>query len=164
MKTTFDELINKRILVVDDELDIIDLLKELLDVCEIDQASDFESALNKLQYSKYDAAILDIMGVRGYDLLEVTREKGIPTIVLTAHALSSKDFVKSIRGGAEAYIPKDHLSDIPTFLADTIEGREGKQDRKRNWLDRLDAFFEEKFGADWREKQDPEFWSRYFYT
>ena len=34
--------------------------------------------------------------------------------------------------------------------------------RKRKRLDRLDAFFEDKFGTDWREKVESEFWKKYF--
>jgi DNA-binding response OmpR family regulator len=88
---------------VDDEPDVLDSLAELLDVCELDQAKTYDQALELLDQRSYDAAILDIMGVGGYGLLEKTAEREIPTLMLTAHALSPDDFVPSIRGGAEAY-------------------------------------------------------------
>ncbi len=152
----------KRILVVDDEPDVLDSLAELLDACQVDQAETYDQALELLDQQPYDAAILDIMGVSGYGLLEKTAERGIPTLMLTAHALSSDDFVQSIRGGAEAYVPKDRISDIAVFLADVMEAQHRGPGRKRKWLDRLDAFFEDKFGTYWREKVESEFWKKYF--
>ena len=61
----------KKILIVDDEPDIIESLEELLeDLFAVDSASSFEEAVSCLKTNTYDVAILDIMGVRGYDLLE----------------------------------------------------------------------------------------------
>ena len=54
----------KRILIVDDEPDILETLEDLLDMCLIDSAPDFESAKKFLDKNPYDAAVLDIMGVR----------------------------------------------------------------------------------------------------
>jgi DNA-binding response OmpR family regulator len=81
---TFIRIKPKRRSNVDDEPDILETLKELLDVCIIDTAPNFETAQKFLKNDTYDAAILDIMGVDGYDLLELTTKKGIPTIMLTA--------------------------------------------------------------------------------
>jgi DNA-binding NtrC family response regulator len=163
MKDVEKRLSGKRILIVDDEPDILGSLEDLLDMCEIDRAGGYEEAAALLDRNDYDAAILDIMGVRGYDLLEVTSGKGIPTLMLTAHALSSGDFVKSIETGAQAYVPKDRISDIGTFLLDVTDAVEGRTGKRRRWFDRLEAFFEEKFGRDWREQEDPDFWKKYFY-
>ena len=54
-------------------------------------------------------AILDIMGVNGYKLLDIANDKKIPTAMLTAHALTPKDIVKSYKKGAAFYIPKDKM-------------------------------------------------------
>jgi hypothetical protein len=37
---------------------------------------------------------MDIMGVNGYKRLESATAKNIPTLMLTAHALSPEDFFK----------------------------------------------------------------------
>ncbi|HIC85287.1 MAG TPA: response regulator transcription factor, partial [Desulfobacterales bacterium] len=55
----------KRVLIVDDEADILDFLTEILEVCKVDRASTFEEAKEMLENNYYDAAVLDIMGVRG---------------------------------------------------------------------------------------------------
>ena len=111
---------NKRILIVDDERDILETLEDILSDCSVDSASNFESAKDLLMENQYDVAILDIMGVRGYDLLELTTEKGIPALMLTAHALSPDSMVKSVRNGARAFVPKEKIIDIEIFVRDIL--------------------------------------------
>ena len=73
-----DVLEGKRLLVVDDEPDVLDTLVEMLDTCHIDTASSYESGKELLETQVYDAAILDIMGVRGFELLKIATVKKIP--------------------------------------------------------------------------------------
>jgi DNA-binding response OmpR family regulator len=151
---------DKRILIVDDEPDILETLKELLDMCIIDTAPNFETARKFLKNDTYDAAILDIMGVDGYGLLELTSKKGIPTIMLTAHALSADNLVKSLKGGAFAYLPKDQMADIGDYLVEVIQAGQKRAGTSRKWLDRLTPFFNKKFGPDWKAEHK-EFWAEY---
>ncbi len=53
----------KQILAVDDEQDVLDILKEELDEfgVEFDSASTFEEAIQRLASLTYDLVILDIM-------------------------------------------------------------------------------------------------------
>lgn len=138
----------KKLLIVDDEQDVIETLKDLLDMCTIDTAGDFQTAEKLLNQNKYDVAVLDIMGVKGYDLLEIANIKGIPALMLTAHALSPDDFGKSISGGAKAYIPKEKLTEIDVFIADLLRAQQGDE-KPNNWFLRLKSFFEMQFGKDW---------------
>ena len=155
-----DILKGKRILIVDDEADILETLKEMLDMCLIDTAPDFYSAAKFIEKNTYDVAVLDIMGVRGYDLLKLANEKGIPALMLTAHALSPDNLVKSITGGAQSYIPKDKISDIPSFLADIIKNGEKGIEKHGIWFAKLKPFFDKKFGSGWK-KQHKEFWKEF---
>ena len=66
-------LTGKRILIVDDEPDILETLKDLLSLCTVIEASSFDEAKNLLESEYFDLAVLDIMGVEGYKLLEVRR-------------------------------------------------------------------------------------------
>lgn len=157
-----DILKGKRILVVDDEPDVLESLMEILNRCSLDTAPDFETAVNLLERQKYDLAILDIMGVNGYDLLALTTEKGVPTLMLTAHALSPDNLVTSLKKGASAYVPKDKISDIEIFLEDILEDQGAGLKRIGRWFSRLEPFFEKKFGKYWKEKSDPEFWEKYY--
>ena len=87
-------IIGKYVLIVDDEKDVLETLSELLADCKIDMASSYEEAMEMLDQNYYDLAILDIMGVDGYGLLKKTKEKNIPAIMLTAHALSADNLEK----------------------------------------------------------------------
>ncbi len=147
----------KRVLIVDDEEDILDYLTELFDMCKVDRASNFEEAKELLEKGTYHAAVLDIMGVKGYELLELADKKDIPALMLTAHAISKDNLKKSFEKGASYYVPKDEISQMDTFLADVLEAREQKKNVWVRWYDRLSSFCDKRFGPDWRN-DDPEFW------
>ena len=157
MKT--DKIIKgKRVLVVDDEEDILEILTDLLAVCKIDTASSFEEAKKMLEDNDYDIAVLDIMGVNGYELLEIAKSRKIPSLMLTAHALSSENLKRSAAEGAAYYAPKDRIEDIPVFVADVLEAIDKKKSPWQRVFDRLGAFYDTKFGGpDWREKEKA-FW------
>jgi DNA-binding NtrC family response regulator len=148
---------NKRLLIVDDEPDILETLVELLDTCVVDTAPSYETAMKFIEKNTYDAAIFDIMGVRGLDLLKAAVTRGIPVLMLTAHALDPDTLVSSIRAGARAYVPKDEMADIKTYLLDLLEAREDANHKHFRWFARLKPFFDRKFGRGWREK-DRSFW------
>ncbi|UCG66591.1 MAG: response regulator [Deltaproteobacteria bacterium] len=148
----------KKVLIVDDEQDILDLLVQLLSACMVDPASSFEEAKRLLETENYDIAVLDIMGVRGFELLEIANKRGIPALMLTAHALSEESLRKSAEDGASYYVPKDEIGKIDVFVADVIEAREKKKNPWARWAERLGGFFDKKFsGPNWREQQR-EFW------
>ncbi|HBF42078.1 MAG TPA: response regulator [Desulfobacteraceae bacterium] len=148
---------DKKILIVDDEEDILDFLAEILDMCTIDRASTFEGAKELLENNFYHIAILDIMGVRGYELLEIAINKEIPALMLTAHALSKENLKKSFEKGASYYVPKDEISKIDVFIADILEARDKKRNVWVKWYERMSNFCDRRFGPDWKE-EDPEFW------
>ena len=153
-------LAGKKILIVDDEPDILETLKEILDMCLVDTAPDFETGRKFLDKNPYDAAILDIMGVRGYDLLEIAHKKNIPSLMLTAHALSPDSLVKSIKGGAYSYVPKEKISDITFYLSEILKDHEKGIRKHGQWFVRLKPFFDRKFGAGWKEEHK-EFWKEF---
>lgn len=148
----------KIVLIVDDEKDVLDLLGELLSMCKLDIASSFEQAKELLESKFYDIAVLDIMGVRGYELLEIANSRNIPALMLTAHALTEDNLKKSFENGAAYYAPKDEINNIGLFIADVLEAKEKNKNVFLKWFDRLGGFFDKKFGGtDWREKEK-EFW------
>ncbi len=147
----------KRVLIVDDEPDVLELLTELLDMCKVDPASSFEQAKELLENNYYHIAVLDIMGVKGYELLEIANKRETPALMLTAHAISEEHLKKSIQKGASFYAPKDEISHIATFVADVLEAREKKKNVWAKWYERLSGFCDRRFGPNWKD-QDPEFW------
>jgi DNA-binding NtrC family response regulator len=156
------DLENKRVLIVDDEPDVLDSLEELLDMCDIARAQSFEEAQSLLQTRKFDIAILDIMGVDGYQLLEIATQKDVVTVMLTAHALSPDNIKKSYLGGACSYIPKEEMINIEAFLKDVLIAKKEGKNPWTNWYKRLSSFCEEKFGPEW-DKDEKEFWEKMIY-
>ncbi|GAA0330606.1 response regulator transcription factor [Bacillus carboniphilus] len=100
----------RKILIVDDELHMLTLLKIYL------ENHDFQCMLmdNPLQVTDFlkknpmDAVILDVMmpNVNGWDLLKEIREfSNVPVLYLTART-NQEDIVKGLRIGADDYITK----------------------------------------------------------
>ena len=143
----------KKILIVDDEPDVLETLEGLLSVCDIIKASSFDEARELLQNQDFDLAILDIMGVDGYRLLEIANEKKVIAIMLTAHALSIQNTAKAYQEGAASYVPKDEMANIDVFLNDILEAREKGKSFWWRWRERLGPYYNKKFGTDWKEKE-----------
>ena len=160
---TGDILKGKKILAVDDEPDVLETLVEILEDCEVEKAKSFESAKELLGSKAYDAAILDIMGVRGFDLLEIAIERKIPAIMLTAHGLNPDNLVGSIKLGAKSYIPKDKLHEIDIYLKEVFIAQAKGIEKSGNWFARLSSFFDERFGHGWKNKEK-KFWREFDQT
>jgi len=154
-------LAGKKILVVDDEADILEILEELLTMCEVVTAGTYEEAKVLLKSQDFDMAILDIMGVDGYGLLEIAKQRQIPAAMLTAHAFTPNNLVRSIRQGAVSYIPKEEISNIAVFLEDILKAHKEGKSPWEPWQKRLpSSYFERRWGAAWRDTED-EFWTRF---
>lgn len=153
-----DLLAGKKILVVDDEPDVLETLRGLLDTADVVTAESFGAAKAHLERSYFDLAVLDIMGVNGYELLAICIRKNITAVMLTAHALTPEDIVKSFKMGAASFIPKDRIVEIPLFLNDILEAKQKGKDIRSKWAVRLgEAYWEKKFGLKWKEKEE-HFW------
>lgn len=101
----------RKILIVDDEADIRDILQFNLENAGfiVDTASSAEEALDKLG-AQHALILLDVMmgGMSGFQMAEVLRnEKGneIPIIFLTAKT-SQEDLLTGFSKGGDDYIPK----------------------------------------------------------
>ena len=145
-----DLLKDKVILVVDDEPDIVDTVKEVLDMCTVQTAQDYDTAIQYLLSYTYDIVILDIMGVDGFELLKTSVERGFPTVMLTAHALTPEALKKSIKLGAVSFLPKEKMPELEDFLADVVLG--GGKPVWEKLFDRVGASFNKIFGPDWKQK------------
>ncbi len=155
---------DKRILVVDDEQDILDVVKEEIMAaaprCIVDTAGTYHEASMLLVTWTYDLAILDITGVRGFDLLRtaVERPYPVPVVMLTGRALSPEALKTSISRGARAYLPKKHLGAVVPFLEDVLTDEYGPVWRRI--LTQFEGFFHEGWGPYWR-KTDEKFWNEF---
>ena len=155
-------LSSKRILAVDDEPDVLMVLEEeILDACpncRLDKATTFEEATQLLGSWTYDLVILDIMGVRGFDLLEQAVSRTFPVAMLTAHALTPEALKRSIELGARSYLPKEKLGEIVPFLEDVLT-----QETLPGWrrlFEKLGEFFNTRFGPNW-QRTEAKFWQEF---
>lgn len=142
----------KSILIVDDEPDILEVLEELLSMCSVTKAATYNEAKDLLEHRYFDIAILDIMGVEGYKLLDIARERNVTGVMLTAHAMTPDNIERSFKNGAASFVPKDEITNITTFLNDILEAKEKGKSLWWRWFDRLADYFDRKFGPDWQEK------------
>ena len=149
----------KEILAVDDEEDVLQVLEESLTGygANLDAATSYEEAREKIVSLTYDLVVLDIMGVRGFDLLQLAVAKNLPVIMLTAHAATPNAIKKSIELGARAYLLKDELANVASFLEDVLELT--YQAVWKRSLERANSAFGKKFGPDWRISEK-EFWKK----
>jgi CheY-like chemotaxis protein len=150
---------DKTILVVDDEPDILAVLEaEILEAapkCKFEKATTYEEAAKKLESQTYDVVVLDIMGVRGFDLLDVAVRKNLNVAMLTAHALSPEALKRSFEMKARAYLPKDKLGEIVPFLEDILN-----YEYLPGWkrlMKKLEGYFKIRWGEYW-QKAEKDFW------
>jgi DNA-binding NtrC family response regulator len=152
----------KSILAVDDEPDVLAILEEeILNACPrctFDKATTYEKANELIRTWTYELVILDIMGVRGFDLLKEATAHNFPVVMLTAHALNPEALKRSIEMGARAYLPKEMLGAIVPFLEDVL-----KYENLTGWgrlLENLKGFFNVRWGENWK-KIDEKFWKEF---
>lgn len=153
----------KKILIVDDEKDVLDTLGQLLSMCEITTASTFEQARHLLETKELDLAILDIMGVNGFELLDIAKKRGVVPVMLTAHALSVESTIKSFKKGAVYFLPKDEMHNIAAHLTDMLRAAARGESLWQRWLERFDEYYERRFGPHWKDK-DKDFWDKLPYV
>ncbi len=111
-------MVQKKILVVDDEPDVSKLLKARLESAgyAVFAAFDGVEALKAVKEFSPDLILLDVMlpKMDGYQVCRLLKfdekSKNIPVIMLTARAGES-DKDKSLEAGADAYLTKPFKSD-----------------------------------------------------
>jgi CheY-like chemotaxis protein len=152
-------LTSQRLLAVDDEPDVLTVIeeeiKEYCPKCTLDKATSYEEAVEMMISWTYDLVVLDIMGVRGFDLLDLAVKRNFPVAMLTAHALSPEALKKSIEMGARSYLPKEKLGQLVPFLEDVL-----RYETMPGWkrlFENLGEFFNKRFGPDWQNKE-AKFW------
>ena len=149
----------KTVLAVDDEPDVLSTLgEEILGAapeCKFEKATTYEEAVKKLESKPYDVVILDIMGVRGFDLLDLAVKKNLRVAMLTAHALTPEALRRSFEMKARAYLPKEKLGEVVPFLEDVL-----KYEYLPGWkrlMKKLEKYFKARWGDYW-QKAEANFW------
>lgn len=123
----------QKILVVDDEHDIIELVSYNLvkEGFDVSSATDGEEALTKLRKETFNLLVLDLMlpGIQGIELCRILKNdpdtKNLPIIMLTAKA-EELDKILGLELGADDYItkpfsPRELVSRVKAVLRRTGE-------------------------------------------
>src|SRR5262245_26494225 len=132
----------ERILVIEDEADILDLLRYNLkkDGFEVDAASDGERGLELARSRAYDLVLLDLM-LPGIDGLEVCRRlrtdprtEQVPVIMVTSKS-EETDVLVGLSLGADDYVTKpfsikELLARVKVVLRRTRAEQPGRADRR----------------------------------
>lgn len=147
VRKAFRSFAGKLVLLVDDEVDVLDALKELLPSYRTHEALDFNEASEKLKDNVYDLVVLDIMGVKGLDLLRMAVNRGYPAVMLTGHAMTPDILNESMKLGAVSFVPKEKIEDIEVFADEALTMAE--EEARVNFYRRLAPYFDYKFGSDW---------------
>ena len=152
----------KTILAVDDEPDVLKVLeeeiKEACPDCFLNKATTYQEATERMASWTYDLVILDIMGVRGFDLLKNAVVRNFPVVMLTAHALTPEALRQSIELGARAYLPKEKMGGIVPFLEDVL-----RYENLPGWgrlFQSLAGLFNSRWGENWK-RVDEKFWKEF---
>lgn len=154
----------KKILVIEDNLEVRENLEEILELSgyEVELAEDGKIGVEKVLLNKPDLILCDVMMPKldGFGVLNIlskrTDTSDIPFIFLTAKAEKS-DFRRGMNLGADDYITKPFYKDE---LLAVIETRLRKSDQLKKKFDRtvqgLSAFINEARGYEELKKLSDE--------
>ena len=121
----------RRILLVDDEQDILDILHEhFAKECDVETAADGMTALAIVRARRPDVIFLDINmpGINGVDVLKSVKELDatIPVLMVTANADNALA-AEAIKRGAFSYVPKPFdLKYLNHLVAAALSRRAGR--------------------------------------
>lgn len=126
-------MIAKKILVVDDEPDLAELVSYNLrkEGFDVSSASDGAEALNKIRKENFNLIVLDLMlpGIQGMELCRMLRNdpktKNLPVIMVTAKG-EEIDRVLGLETGADDYMakpfsPRELVARVKAVLRRSVE-------------------------------------------
>jgi len=126
-----------RILVVDDEPDILLMLRMNLegDGHECVLAADGQMALERIQSLSPDLVLLDVMMpvLDGWSVLEqLQRQAAAPPVVVVSAKSAPRDAVRALELGAVEYVTKPFdLSRLMTMVRDVVVLEPGEREARR---------------------------------
>lgn len=136
----------EKILVVDDEKDILELVEYNLtkNGYRVKTVTSGEEALELIKENDYDLIILDLMlpGVDGFDLCKIIKadkkKANIPIVMVTAKA-DEADKVAGLEIGADHYVTKPFSPrELLAIVKATLRRRPEKQEEEKTVIERGD--------------------------
>lgn len=132
----------KRILVVDDEPDLCDIIQLNLECAgyAVETAQSAENAL-QLDLSKFNLILLDVMmdGMSGFDFMKILTSNpathDIPVLFLTAKD-TEEDILKGFNLGADDYIPKPfHVREVIARVKAVLSRTERRNNDSNDYVE-----------------------------
>jgi DNA-binding NtrC family response regulator len=118
--------VRRRLLLVDDEAEIVELLRMTFHDFEVEGALNVDSALDLLRTKPFDAMITDVRmpGQSGLSLIDraVEIRPGIAVIVITGHHQEFAGDARVARWVAKPF----SISGIRSTLLDVLDGRQDR--------------------------------------
>jgi two-component system alkaline phosphatase synthesis response regulator PhoP len=104
----------EKILVVDDDPEAVELLKEILTAqnFRVISASNADEAVRKAREEKPDFILLDVVlpGLNGFEVCRILKQDrmthSIPVMMLSGRAMETKDKVNGFEAGVDDYLTK----------------------------------------------------------
>ena len=136
---------NKNILVIDNDIDLLKVLREILtsEGYSVDTAESGRQAVERSKTSVYDLALIDIMlsDTEGIELLDILREDMPNTIkiMMTGHP-TVNNAIEALNRGADAFItkpidPEGLLELVKDKLKKREQAENPDQDQVSQWLE-----------------------------
>jgi len=144
-----------KFLAMDDEPDVLDIIKEAFLSSIVMTAKDFDSGLKLINENIFDLVILDIIGVNGFELLKACRDRHLLAAKLTSKAIDVENLNQAIREGAVSFLPKEELHRFPEVVAEILGELEEGRTHWSKLFERMGSFFEKKFGPSWKDLETP---------
>ena len=156
------ERFERNVLIVDDNIEILSLLKGLLSSkYNVISCTNGQDALNTISHRKIDLVVSDVImpEMNGFTLCKTIKSRietsHIPVILLTAKG-EIEERIEGLGAGADAYIPKPfHPDHLQVRIEKLIEMREGLMKKFNNY-----PISESKFSSFGIGSKDDEFFKQ----
>lgn len=133
----------KKILIVEDEEHIVQLIKNRLDgtLYHVDIALDGKEALLKINENSYDLITLDVMlpYIDGFEITKMIRKKSYQTLIIMVSALDTDAFkIKGYSYGVDDYMSKPFSAkELSVKIKSLLKRREELSALKSKYLSNI---------------------------
>ncbi|MGO9117837.1 MAG: response regulator [Desulfomonilaceae bacterium] len=131
----------KRILVVDHEREVLNIVAEALVASEVVIVGNAEEARPLIAKEFFNPAILDTVSASGCDLLQDCQANKLPAAMLTSREVEVRRVNEAMKWGAMSFFPKDELDRLPETIAELLERLEKGKTHWTKPFRRLGAAF-----------------------
>jgi hypothetical protein len=136
----------KRILVVDHEREILNMVSQALAASEVVGVGNVDEARPLISGESFDLAILDTEGANGCDLLKDCHANKLPAAMLTPREVQVRSINEAMKRGAMSFFPRDEVDRLPETVAELFE----RVEKGKAYSTRLFRLLASAFREIWR--------------